>query len=83
MDDYIKNIAKKLISEEIDKRIFDIENKIFENKDMKKQMCEQCGGKMYEDVCESCGSMYEGDIQELGGMDDFKFKVPSPSVNPS
>ena len=51
MDDYIKNIAKKLISEEIDKRIFDIENKIFENKDMKKQMCEQCGGKMYEDVC--------------------------------
>ena len=30
MDDYIKNIAKKLISEEIDKRIFDIENKIFE-----------------------------------------------------
>ena len=28
MDDYIKNIAKKLISEEIDKRIFDIENKI-------------------------------------------------------
>jgi hypothetical protein len=83
MDDYIKNIAKKLISEEIDKRIFDIENKIFENKDMKKQMCEQCGGKMYEDVCESCGSMYEGDIQELGGMDDghprfgkMKFKSP-------
>lgn len=70
MNDYIKNIAKKLISEEIDKRIFDIENKIFENKDMKKQMCSECGGKMYEGECMECGSMYEGDIQELGGMDD-------------
>ena len=83
MDDYIKNIAKKLISEEIDKRIFDIENKIFENKDMKKQMCSECGGKMYEGECMECGSMYEGDIQELGGMNDghpkfgkMKFKSP-------
>jgi len=74
MDDYIKNIAKKLISEEIDKRIFDIENKIFENKDMKKQMCSECGGKMYEGECMECGSMYEGD-------DDFKFKVPSPDYD--
>ena len=81
MDDYIKNIAKKIISEEIDKRIFDIENKIFENKDMKKQMCSECGGKMYEGECMECGSMYEGDIQELGGMDDFKFKVPSPDYD--
>lgn len=74
MNDYIKNIAKKLISEEIDKRIFDIENKIFENKDMKKQMCSECGGKMYEGECMECGSMYEGD-------DDFKFKVPSPDYD--
>lgn len=70
MDDYIKNITKKIISEEVDKRILDIKNKIFENKDMKKQMCSECGGKMYEGECMECGSMYEGDIQELGGMDD-------------
>ena len=87
MDDYIKNIAKKLISEEIDKRIFDIENKIFENKDMKKQMCSECGGKMYEGECMECGSMYEGDIQEIlrgddeEEDDDFKFKVPSPDYD--
>lgn len=70
MDDYIKNITKKIISEELDKRIFRIKNKIFENKDMKKQMCSECGGKMYEGECMECGSMYEGDIQELGGMED-------------
>ena len=29
MDDYMKNIAKKIISEEVDKRILDIKNKIF------------------------------------------------------
>jgi len=70
MDDYIKNITKKIISEELDKRIFRIKNKIFENKDMKKQMCSECGGKMYEGECMECGSMYEGNIQELGGMED-------------
>ena len=70
MENYIKNITKRIISEEIDNRIFDIENKIFENKNMKKQVCSECGGKMYEGECMECGSMYEGDIQELGGMDD-------------
>ncbi len=70
MDDYIKNITKKIISEELDKRIFRIKNKIFENKNMKKQMCSECGGKMYEWECMECGSMYEGNIQELGGMED-------------
>jgi hypothetical protein len=70
MENYIKNITKRIISEEIDNRIFDIENKIFENKNMKKQVCSECGGKMYEGECMECGGMYEGDIQELGGMDD-------------
>jgi hypothetical protein len=70
MENYIKNITKRIISEEIDNRIFDIENKIFENKNMKEEMCEQCGGKMYEgETCEQCGT-YEGNINELGGMDD-------------
>jgi len=70
MENYIKNITKRIISEEIDNRIFEIENKIFENKNMKKQVCSECGGKMYEGECMECGGMYEGDIQELGGMDD-------------
>ena len=70
MENYIKNITKRIISEEIDNRIFDIENKIFENKNMEKQVCSECGGKMYEGECMECGGMYEGDIQELGGMDD-------------
>ena len=33
------------------------------------EMCEQCGSEMTEGECLECGSMYEGDIQELGGMD--------------
>lgn len=70
MDDYIKNVTKQIISEELDKRILSIKNKIFENKDMKKQMCSECGSKMYEGECIECGDKYEGNIQELGGMDD-------------
>ena len=35
------------------------------------EMCESCGGEMREGkMCESCGNTYEGNIQELGGMDD-------------
>ena len=35
------------------------------------EMCESCGGEMREgEMCESCGNTYEGNIQELGGMDD-------------
>jgi len=49
-------IVDKVISEEIKKRIYSLKNKIFENEDMKKGMCEQCGtGKMYEGMCSECG----------------------------
>jgi hypothetical protein len=33
------------------------------------EVCEQCGNEMTEGECIECGDMYEGDIQELGGMD--------------
>jgi hypothetical protein len=50
------NIVDRVVSEEIKKRIFSLKNKIFENKDMKKGMCSECGsGKMYEGECSECG----------------------------
>lgn len=66
MNREIKNIVDKVLNEELYVRTKSVKRRLFENK----EMCEECGGKMYEDVCESCGSMREGDIQELGGMDD-------------
>ena len=75
-------ILDKVISEEIKKRIYSLKNKIFENEDMKKGMCEQCGSKrMYEGECKECGymeeskgmceqcgtgKMYEGECKECG-----------------
>jgi hypothetical protein len=57
-------IVDKVISEEIKKRIYSLKNKIFENEDMKKGMCEQCGtGKMYEGECKECGYS-EGEFKE-------------------
>ena len=70
MNREILNIASRILSEEMHGRVKKIKNKIFENDKMKKQMCSECGGKMYEGECMECGSMYEGDIQELGGMED-------------
>jgi len=67
----VQNIVDKIVSEEINKRIMSLQNKIFENKNMKKGICTECGSKnMYENECMECGTMYEGNIQELGGMDD-------------
>jgi hypothetical protein len=31
-----------------------------------KEMCEQCGGTMRENVCEQCGSSMEGEMEESG-----------------
>ena len=48
-----------------------------------KETCEQCGGMMMEGECSECGYQSEGEIMELGGMDDghprfgkMKFKSP-------
>jgi hypothetical protein len=71
MENNVSNIVNKVISEEINKRIDSVRNKIFENKNMKKSMCSECGSnKMYEGECIECGYMMEGEIQELGGMED-------------
>jgi hypothetical protein len=83
MNREILNIASKILSEEIHGRVKKIKNKIFENDKMKKQMCSECGGKMYEGECMECGGMYEnmgketcecggkmyeGECMECGGM---------------
>jgi len=58
------NIINKIVSEEIKNRVYSLKNKIFENKNMKKGMCEECGsGKMYEGMCEECGYS-EGEVKE-------------------
>jgi hypothetical protein len=53
-------IVDKVISEEIKKRIHSLGNKIFEDKNMKKELCSECGsGNMYEGECKECGYMEE------------------------
>ena len=58
------DIINNIVSEEIKNRVNLLKNKIFENEDMKKGMCEQCGtGKMYEGMCSECGYS-EGEFKE-------------------
>jgi hypothetical protein len=60
MNKEILNIVNKILSEEITGKVKTLKNKIFENNNMKKQVCSECGGNMYEgDTCEECGNMYE------------------------
>ena len=66
MNREIKNIVDKVLNEELYVRTKSVKRRLFENK----EMCEECGGGMYENECMECGSMSEGDIQELGGMED-------------
>jgi hypothetical protein len=67
MNREIKNIVDKVLNEELNTRTKSVKRRLFENK----ETCEQCGGSMVEgETCEQCGNMGEGDIQELGGMDD-------------
>jgi hypothetical protein len=62
-------IVNRVVSEEFSGRISNIKNRLFENEGSK--MCESCGSEMNEgEMCEECGNTYEGNIQELGGMDD-------------
>jgi len=66
MNREIKNIVDKVLNEELNTRTKSVKRRLFENK----ETCEECGGGMDEGECMECGNMYEGDIQELGGMDD-------------
>ena len=68
MNKEIMKIVNRVLSEEISGRISEVKNRLFENEG---ETCESCGSEMNEgETCESCGNMYEGNIQELGGMDD-------------
>jgi hypothetical protein len=80
MEREIKKIVNKIVSEEFSGRISKFKKQLFENEG---ETCEQCGTQMVEGECMECGNMYEGDIQELGGMEDghpkfgrMKFKSP-------
>jgi hypothetical protein len=67
MNKEINNIVYRVISEEIEKRIDIIKNKIFEDKKMKKQVCSECGSKnMFENECMECGYTMESDCMECG-----------------
>jgi hypothetical protein len=66
MNREIKNIVDKVLNEELNAKTKSVKRRLFENK----ETCEECGGGMDEGECMECGNMYEGDIQELGGMDD-------------
>ena len=67
MDKDILKIVNKVLSEEVSGKLSKIKSRIFENK----IMCSECGStNVMENECMECGTMYEGDIQELGGMDD-------------
>jgi hypothetical protein len=69
MNREIMKIVNRVVSEEFSGRISNIKNRLFENEGSK--MCESCGSEMNEgEMCEECGNTYEGNIQELGGMDD-------------
>ena len=78
-------IVDKVVSEEIKKRILSLGNKIFEDKEMKKELCSECGSnRMYEGECKECGhikenkgmcsecgvgNMVEGECSECGYME--------------
>ena len=67
MDKDILKIVNKVLSEEVSGKLSKIKRRIFENK----SMCSECGStNIMENECMKCGTMYEGDIQELGGMED-------------
>jgi len=74
MNREILNIVNKVLSEEITGKVKNLKNKIFENKDMKKQMCSECGGKMHEGECMECGNMYESDNHPRFGKKSFSKK---------
>ena len=65
MENEIKKIVDRILSEEIGKTSYRIKNRINEKSDM----CPNCGEALYEgENCEQCGS--RGDVMELGGMED-------------
>jgi hypothetical protein len=82
--DYIANVFRKILKEDLEEKAESLMNKLNYDKTLKlnkdeefdyvqegsQGMCEQCGGEMKEgETCEQCGYTNE-EIIELGGMDD-------------
>ena len=82
--DYISNIFRKILKEDLEEKAESLMNKLDRNKKTNlyndnefdyveegKSMCESCGGEMKEgENCENCGGRRGKEIMELGGMDD-------------
>ena len=76
--DYISNIFRKILKEDLEEKAESLMNKLDRNKktnlyndnefdyvEENKSMCESCGGEMIEgEMCESCGNTYAGDMGE-------------------
>jgi len=80
--EYIRSRFEKVLLENINEKADEILTKLNLDKEVpfdppggptdyvqEGEVCEQCGSEMTEGECLECGDMYEGDIQELGGMD--------------
>lgn len=81
--EFIKSKFREILSETIDERVKNIEKNLYDEapfegigefdyvQEENKEMCEQCGGsEVSEGECKECGYKNEGEIMELGGMDD-------------
>jgi hypothetical protein len=80
--DYISNVFRKILKEDLEEKAESLMNKLNYNKTLKlnkdkefdyvqeeKSMCNECGGMMTEGECSECGYTNE-ELIELGGMDD-------------
>jgi hypothetical protein len=80
--DYIANVFRKILKEDLEEKAESLMNKLNYDKTLKlnkdeefdyvqeeKSMCNECGGMMTEGECSECGYTNE-ELIELGGMDD-------------
>jgi hypothetical protein len=79
--EFIKSKFREILSETIDERVKNIEKNLYDEAHSQeigefdyvqegKSVCNECGGMMTEGECSECGYKNEGEIKELGGMDD-------------
>lgn len=79
--EFIKSKFREILSETIDERVKNIEKNLYDEAPFQgtgefdyvqegKSTCNECGGMMTEGECSECGYKNEGEIMELGGMDD-------------
>jgi len=81
--EFIRSKFREILSETIDERVKNIEKNLYDEAPFQgkgefdyvqeddQEMCEQCGGsEVSEGECKECGYKNEGEIMELGGMED-------------